>query len=111
MANRAKAILVQDLIVGDKITITPPKVKVINITSLSKIYNTDVQGKVIEVESIDPKMKGYKTTILLSPETKVKMMPRPTWWQRTKMRWAEAKKAKAAQAKKQANTSFIGKIK
>ena len=96
---RQTTVLVKDLREDDTITMAPPRMKVLSKRPLSSEYNTSIKGFILEVKSLDPRMKGYTTTILLADTDTVKMNARPSLMQRLKKRWkaytSEVKKRKA----------------
>ena len=112
---RQTTVLVKDLREDDTITMAPPRMKVLSKKPLSSEYNTSIKGYILEVRSLDPRMKGYTTIILLADTDTVKMNARPSWMQRMSKRWkaytSEVKKRNKAKPSFQSCDSILKETK
>ena len=104
--GKSRELLVRDLMEDDIVYIPSPKVKIIKITPLSRLYSTKMQGYLVEMESIDKLWKGSRTEILMAASDTVKTLPRPGWWAQLRKKWAK-KRAENLKAGKMANTSIL----
>jgi len=89
-----------DLREDDVVFIPSPKVKIVKITPLTKLYSTKMQGYLVEMESVDRLWKGQRTEILMAATDKVKTLPRPGWFAQFMNNWEKKRVANQKALKK-----------